>query len=197
MVRSGDPRMRLPAGQARTIASRHVSAAVAPAARTTKVRTHAATKVKGRAGGAAWAARRSIADTVGPSAKGSSTGRSAAAFAIVGAGGDSGISRTGTHWSPQREQRTTLRGVRRAAGTSYSAAQAGQAIRMKTHDEKGQPYWNGRARLQNGLSTALSGGWYRAADWRASQGANEGASEGAAGRTKRRGTCHDTRRCKR
>jgi hypothetical protein len=37
------------------------------------------------------------------------------------------------HLLPHRAQRTILRGGRRAAGTSYSASQLGQAIRMETH----------------------------------------------------------------
>jgi hypothetical protein len=109
-------------GQARMAACRQISTEPRVPASTTKVNAHATSKaIEGGAGGGT-ADSRSIAliastDTDGSSGCRNSSGSAAALY---------------THSPPQRVQRIFLPGFRRDAGTSYVAAQVGQAIRMKT-----------------------------------------------------------------
>jgi len=138
------PSIRPMGGQARTAASRHTMVATMAPIRTTSVAIHAAVSPMERRGSGAVAASRSIAVIAGVS-------HSAACDARIPAGTTDGsgasasgasasrelASRASVSWAihspPQRTHRTILCDDRRDAGTSYSAAQLGQVIRIAAY----------------------------------------------------------------
>jgi hypothetical protein len=130
------PRIRPLGGQARTIESRQPIVAATPADSTTHVNTQAAIRLRRAGCGVRGAASRSIAvipdgDAIVPCST------SDARCSDVSAGEtELPASRSGSQLLAQRAQRTSLFGFSREAGTSYSAAQLGQARRMETHYER-------------------------------------------------------------
>jgi hypothetical protein len=130
----GDPRMRPAGGHARVRGSRQTNTPAAAAVRITNVMIQAARRVAGLVGRGAAPASRSIAVIDGNGSDAATCAVSSFARTSAGsskAGGSSG-SRMAIHSPPQRAQRTIRRGVKRDAGTSYSAAHLGQTIRIRT-----------------------------------------------------------------
>ena len=147
--------MRPLGGQARTIGSRQAVTAATADRRITNVMIQAAVRLTGGRGRGVAAASRSIAVT-GERGRSASSGRSGPCCSSVSsASGESSGSRIATHLPPQRAQRTVLPGVRRDSGTSYSAVQLGQAIRMGPIMKHPGLYWNERAGFERGFHSAL------------------------------------------
>jgi hypothetical protein len=119
-------RMWVLGGQARMAACRQITAEPRAPASTTKVNAHATSKAVDGGTGGGTADSRSIALIAGTASNGSAGSRNSSGSAAA----------MYTHSPPQRVQRIFLPGFRRDAGTSYVAAQVGQAIRMKTHCER-------------------------------------------------------------
>ena len=124
-------KMRRLGGHARMMSARQTIVAASDAAKKINVMTQAAANHTGDGA--------SLPDTAGP-AIGGVTGGGAEMTGSTGSGKAASVSgsvsiasRTGTHSPPHRTHRTFLCGGRREAGTSYSAAQLGQAIRIDIH----------------------------------------------------------------
>ncbi len=141
--------MRPLGGHARTTGSRHKIVAATAAIRMTKVRIHAATRRVDRAGRRPVAASRSIAVIRGRGSSASAWRFSSCSESVAATSRDNpSASSTAAHSPPQRAQRTVLPGGNRDAGTSYSAAHFGQAIRMKRTMKQCGEYWNGGAAIE-------------------------------------------------
>jgi hypothetical protein len=126
---SNTVKMRLLAGHACIIAVRQITAEVPAPARTRNDISQATASATWRGGRDGDAASRSMAVTAGGDGM---TGGGSACAGAGGSGGETGRdSGTGFHMVSQRAQRTDRPGFIRPSGTSYLAAQPGQAICMK------------------------------------------------------------------
>src|SRR4051812_48236846 len=124
-------RIRPEGGHTRMIGSRQSTMPAAVPASTRMLATQAtASPIRRRAGTAGDAARRCIASASAAAGPGSSSGANGGG--ISGGGSGAGTTSGFQVWL-QRAQRTDRPGVRREAGTSYSAPQPGQAICMEIH----------------------------------------------------------------
>jgi hypothetical protein len=135
-------RMRLLAGHPRMIGWRQAITEPHAAAKARPVSSHAATRPAGRIRCAGAAANRSMALKAGVLESG--TLKAVAGSSVPGNGSGIGASaadsRSGIHSAPQRAQRTVRPGFSRSAGTSYAAAQLGQAMCMKARYDGYEPY---------------------------------------------------------
>ncbi len=127
LIRGFGERMRALGGHARTISARQTIVAATTDPMKINVMTQASINQKCDAGERPGGARRSVAAIAGTG--GATLGRISSS--VAGSGTASMISRTGIHSPLHRTQRTILWGGRRDAGTSYSAAQPGQVIRIE------------------------------------------------------------------
>jgi hypothetical protein len=134
--------MRPLGGQARTTDSRHTIVAATAATRMINVKLHAATRRVDRGGRRPGAANRSIAVIRGRISSPPTSRFSSCSESVAATSPDPSASSTASHASPQRAQRTILRGGNRDAGNSYSAAHFGQAIRMHRIMKQCGEYWN-------------------------------------------------------
>ena len=134
--RSTGVRIRLLGGHVRTIASRQTTAATAPPASTTIVSTQAPIKPVRDDAAERDAGRRSTAAMAGADTAAGSGRASTATSAGAVSATTSSTTSAAIHSPPQRAQRTILPAFTRDAGTSYSAAQLGQAMRMKSRYAK-------------------------------------------------------------
>jgi len=124
-------KMRRLGGHARMMSARQTIIAVSDAAKKINVMTQAAANHTGDGATLPDTAGRAIGGATGGGAE--KAGSTGSGGAVSASGTVSTASRTGTHSPPHRTHRTFLCGGRREAGTSYSAAQLGQAIRIDIH----------------------------------------------------------------
>jgi hypothetical protein len=128
--------MRPLGGQTRMMSPRQAIVAAVVAAKTASVKTHAPMSPACEGGTGVEAASRSIAVMDGKVGDNSGNAGSLGT-AASGAGRCCSASRTAIHSPPHRTQRTTFCGGSREAGTSYAAAQLGQAIRIEAYRAMG------------------------------------------------------------